>query len=121
MAYTVSQLAAMSGVSVRTLGRCLDYRSQTAVAFVGRSTYAIRCGVGFFKEENGDYLHTEALKGAKTFAVASLASSTVVLGKDSWPQEIPAPQARLEFDVDNVENATEELESQEHRMLIKQA
>jgi hypothetical protein len=41
------------------------------------------------------------------------------LAKDSWPQEIPTPQAWLEFDVDNVEKATEELESQGHRMLVK--
>jgi hypothetical protein len=73
-----------------------------------------------FKEEDGDYLHTEALKGAKTFALWPLSQAAQSrFGKNSWPQEIAAPHAWLEFDVDNVENATEELESQGHRMLIK--
>jgi hypothetical protein len=40
-------------------------------------------------------------------------------GKDSWPDQVPGPQAWLEFDVDNVEHATRELDSQGHRMLIK--
>jgi hypothetical protein len=33
-------------------------------------------------------------------------------GKDSWPGDIPAPQAWLEFDVDSVEKATSILESE---------
>jgi hypothetical protein len=40
-------------------------------------------------------------------------------GKDSWPMDVPVPQAWLEFDVDNVEKTTLELESQGHQMLIK--
>lgn len=73
-----------------------------------------------FKEEDGNYLHTEALKGAKTFALWPLSQAAQsCFGKDFWPKEIPAPQAWLEFDVDNVEKATEELESQGYRMLIK--
>jgi glyoxalase/bleomycin resistance protein/dioxygenase superfamily protein len=39
--------------------------------------------------------------------------------KDTWPGEIPVPQAWLEFDVDSVEKATAELESRGYRMLIK--
>ena len=65
-------------------------------------------------------LHTEALTGAKSFALWPLSQAAQsCFGKDSWPQEIPAPQAWLEFDVDSVEMATEELESQGHRMLVK--
>ena len=73
-----------------------------------------------FKEENGGYLHTEALQGAKTFALWPLSQvAQSCFGKDSWPAEIAAPQAWLEFDVDDVEKATRELESQGHRMLVK--
>jgi hypothetical protein len=39
--------------------------------------------------------------------------------KDSWPDNIPVPQAWLEFDVDSVEEATAHLESRGYRMLIK--
>lgn len=73
-----------------------------------------------FKEEDGGYLHTEALKGAKSFALwpLSLAAQSC-FGTDSWPEEIPPPQAWLEFDVDSVEEATAELESRGHQMLVK--
>ena len=73
-----------------------------------------------FKEEDGGYLHTDALKGAKSFALwpLSLAAQSC-FGTDSWPEEISPPQAWLEFDVDSVEEATAELESRGHQMLVK--
>ena len=73
-----------------------------------------------FKQEEGGYLHTEALNGARSFALWPLAhAAQSCFGKDSWPDEIPAPQAWLEFDVENVEGATAELESRGYRMLLK--
>jgi hypothetical protein len=73
-----------------------------------------------FKEETDGYLHTEALTGAKTFALWPLSQAAQsCFGKDSWPDDIPAPQAWLEFDVDSVDKATAELESRGYRMLIK--
>ena len=73
-----------------------------------------------FKEESGGYLHTEELKGAKTFALWPLSQvAQSCFGRDSWPDEIPVPQAWLEFDVENVEKATAELESQGYQMLVK--
>ncbi len=73
-----------------------------------------------FKEENGGYLHTEAIQGAKTFALWPLSQAAhSCFGNDSWPEEIPVPQAWLEFDVDSVENATTYLESQGYRILVK--
>jgi catechol 2,3-dioxygenase-like lactoylglutathione lyase family enzyme len=73
-----------------------------------------------FKEENGSYLHTEALEGAKTFALWPLAQAAQsCFGKDSWPDHVPAPQAWLEFDVDSVPEATAALESQGYRILVK--
>jgi len=72
-----------------------------------------------FKEETGGYLHTEAVDGAKSFALWPLAhAAQSCFEKDSWPADIPVPQAWLEFDVDNVEQATKELESQGYRMLV---
>ena len=84
-----------------------------------RKLYNQALGVNF-KEEDGGYLHTEALKGAKTFALWPLSQAAhSCFGKDVWPKEIPAPQAWLEFDVENVEAATAELESRGYRMLVK--
>ena len=72
------------------------------------------------KEESGGYFHTEALQGAKTFALWPLAQAAQsCFGKDCWPDNIPVPQAWLEFDVESVERATAELESHGYRMLVK--
>lgn len=88
-------------------------------AAASRKLYGQALGINF-KEEGGDYLHTEALKGANTFALWPLSQAAQsCFGKDSWPDEIPPPQAWLEFDVDSVEKATAELESRGYRMLVK--
>jgi hypothetical protein len=73
-----------------------------------------------FKEEDGGYLHTEALSGAKSFALWPLSQAAQsCFGKDSWPDDAPVPQAWLEFDVGSVETATAELESKGYKMLVK--
>lgn len=66
------------------------------------------------------HLHTEVVPGAKTFALWPLSQvAQSCFGNDSWPENIPAPQAWLEFDVDNVETATAALEAGGYRMLVK--
>ena len=73
-----------------------------------------------FKEESGGYLHTESLKGAKTFALWPLSQAArSCFGAESWPADIPIPQAWLEFDVEDVEEATGALEQQGYRILVK--
>jgi len=87
-----------------------------------RKLYSDVLGISFKveKEATADYLHTEALQGAKTFALWPLSQAAYsCFGRDSWPEDIPAPQAWLEFDVDNVENATAYLESRGYRILLK--
>ena len=88
-------------------------------AVESRKLYREALGIPF-KEETDGYLHTEALRGAKSFALWPLSQAAhSCFGKDSWPDDIPAPQAWLEFDVDSVETATAHLESRGYRMLIK--
>jgi catechol 2,3-dioxygenase-like lactoylglutathione lyase family enzyme len=73
-----------------------------------------------FKEESGGYLHTNALEGVKEFALWPLAQAAQsCFGQDTWPAEIPVPQAWLEFDVENVEEATAELASRGYRLLVR--
>lgn len=73
-----------------------------------------------FKEEKDGYLHTESLEGAKTFALWPLSQAAqACFGTESWPADVPVPQAWLEFDVENVEEATATLEQQGYRMLVK--
>jgi hypothetical protein len=84
-----------------------------------RKLYCDALGIPF-KEEPDGYLHTEAVPGAKSFALWPLSQvAQSCFGKDSWRKEIPAPQAWLEFDVESVEKATEILKSRGYRMLVK--
>jgi len=88
-------------------------------AATSRRLYGNALGIQF-KEESGAYLHTESLSGAKTFALWPLSQAAQsCFGTDSWPAEVPPPQAWLEFDVEDVQEATEVLEQQGYRMLVK--
>jgi hypothetical protein len=88
-------------------------------AQASRELYSRAFGIPF-KEEKGGYLHTESLKGANTFALWPLSQAAQsCFGTDSWPRDVPIPQAWIEFDVDNVEAATAELESRGYRMLVR--
>jgi len=84
-----------------------------------RKLYGQDLGVSF-KEEPGGYLHTESLQGARSFALwpLSLAAQSC-FSSDSWPANIPVPQAWLEFEVDSVEQATTALEQQGYRILVR--
>lgn len=85
----------------------------------GRQLYRDALGISF-REESGGYLHTEALKGANSFALWPLSEAAQsCFGRNVWPDHVPVPHAWLEFDVDNVESATAKLESQGYQMLIK--
>ena len=73
-----------------------------------------------FKTGAGGYLHTEGLEGVKHFAVWPLPQAAQsCFGTDSWPEGVPVPQGWVEFDVEDVEEATAQLESQGYRMLVK--
>ncbi|MBN1188774.1 MAG: VOC family protein [Dehalococcoidales bacterium] len=72
-----------------------------------------------FKEESGGYLFTEELAGVKYFAVWPLnQAAQSCFGRDTWPEDLPEPQAWIEFDVDDVEKATAELQAQGYQMLV---
>jgi hypothetical protein len=87
----------------------------------GESRKLYRDALGIpFKEEADGYLHTEAVAGAKSFALWPLSQAALsCFGKNSWPEDITVPQAWLEFDVDHLEEATAALESRGYRMLVK--
>lgn len=84
-----------------------------------RKLYGDALGISF-TEESGGYLHTEAVAGAKSFALWPLSEAAKsCFGKASWPADIPAPQAWIEFEVDDVAAATATLVSRGYQMLIK--
>mgnify|MGYP001607737261 CR=1 FL=1 len=72
-----------------------------------------------FKEGNDGYLHTEDLEGAKHFALWPLSQAAQsCFGVNSWPANLAEPQAWIEFDVDDVEKATTELQTEGYQMLV---
>ena len=72
-----------------------------------------------FKEDEGGYLHTGELEGVKHFALWPLAQAAEsCFGTNRWPEHLPVPQAWLEFDVADVERATEELKAQGYELLV---
>ena len=88
-------------------------------ATASRKLYRDMLGIRF-KTETGGYLHTEALEGAKTFALWPLAQAAQsCFRRRTWPKNIPVPQAWLEFDVENVEQATAKLDARGYRLLVK--
>jgi hypothetical protein len=72
-----------------------------------------------FKEEPGGYLHTEALPGAKSFALWPLSmAAESCFGKNAWPDDVPVPQAWLEFDVANLEIASATVQTKGYQLLV---
>lgn len=71
------------------------------------------------KQQEGGYLFIEELEGVKHFALWPLPLvAQACFGTDCWPDDIPVPQAWIDFDVENLEKATAELESRGYRLLV---
>jgi catechol 2,3-dioxygenase-like lactoylglutathione lyase family enzyme len=69
--------------------------------------------------EGDDYLNTNKIEGVKEFALWPLSQAAEsCFGTPEWPQDLPVPQAWLEFDVADVEAATKELEAQGYKLLV---
>lgn len=83
-----------------------------------RKFYSGVLGLPFNEDANG-YLHTAKLDGVKHFALWPLEQAAEsCFGTDQWPDNLPMPQAWIEFDVGNIEKATAELKSQGYKLLV---
>ena len=83
-----------------------------------RKFYSEVLGLPLQADSNG-YLHTGGLDGVKHFAQWPLAQAAEsCFGTDQWPDDVPAPQAWIEFDVGDIEKATGELKSQGYKLLV---
>lgn len=84
-----------------------------------RSLYIDALGVKF-KEEEGGYLHTEGLDGSRSFALWPLEhAAQSCFGLEKWPENIPEPNSWMEFDVDDIDLATKELEEKGYHLIVK--
>jgi catechol 2,3-dioxygenase-like lactoylglutathione lyase family enzyme len=71
-----------------------------------------------FEGGEGDYAFTEQLDGAKHFGLWPLADAAqACFGTDVWPDDVPVPQASVEFEVEDVGAAAAELEGRGHRLM----
>jgi catechol 2,3-dioxygenase-like lactoylglutathione lyase family enzyme len=69
--------------------------------------------------QDPDYLHGEKLDGVRHFALWPLASAAEsCFGSKVWPDDVPTPQAWLEFDVEDVANATQVLKGRGYTLLV---
>lgn len=71
------------------------------------------------KDENG-YLHSTEMDGVKHFGLWRLSEAAQsCFGKPEWPKDLPVPQGGIEFDVEDVAQATKELEAKGYRLLVR--
>lgn len=83
-----------------------------------RRFYCDALGLSFKEDANG-YMYTGGLDGVKHFALWPLAQAAEsCFGADRWPGELAVPQAWIEFDVEDIEEASAELESQGYKLLV---
>lgn len=67
---------------------------------------------------DSEYLYTEGVSGAKHFGVWPLTEAAqACFGRPTWPDSHPVPQATIEFEVDDVEAAAQELARAGYRLV----
>jgi catechol 2,3-dioxygenase-like lactoylglutathione lyase family enzyme len=80
--------------------------------------YEETLGVPLERDADG-YAHTDKLAGVNAFALWPLSQAAeATFGSSSWPADLPTPQAWLEFDVEDVEAATNELTARGYQVLV---
>ena len=81
-----------------------------------RELYADLLGLPLKGDE---YLHSSEIEGVKEFALWPLSQAAEsCFGQTTWPENIPIPQAWLEFDVEDLEKATQALKAQGYQILV---
>jgi len=67
----------------------------------------------------GQDVSTEALDGAKYFSLWPLADAAEsCFGEREWPSNVVAPQAWIEFDVEDIASAADELRAKGYKLLV---
>jgi catechol 2,3-dioxygenase-like lactoylglutathione lyase family enzyme len=69
--------------------------------------------------EDPGYFHGETLGGVRHFALWPLESAArSCFGTGAWPQDVPIPQAWIEFDVEDVRAASAALKQRGYTLLV---
>ncbi len=84
---------------------------------VSRSFYVDGLGLSF-EGQDGDYVFTHELEGAKHFGLWPLSeAANACFGTTEWPAEVPVPQASIEFEVADVAEAAAELSAKGYQLI----
>jgi catechol 2,3-dioxygenase-like lactoylglutathione lyase family enzyme len=71
-----------------------------------------------FEGGEGDYKFTERLRGSKHFGLWPLGEAAMAcFGTADWPDDVPVPQASVEFEVPDVPDAAAELTAKGYRLI----
>ena len=82
-----------------------------------RAFYQDALGLSLERGE-GDYKYTHRLEGSKHFGLWPLAeAATACFGTREWPDDLPLPQASIEFEVADVAAAAGELKAKGYRLI----
>jgi catechol 2,3-dioxygenase-like lactoylglutathione lyase family enzyme len=80
--------------------------------------YSETLGLPLKRDEETDYVATNDLDGLKHLGLWPLSEAAeMVFGTKEWPAAVPEPQASVEFDVDDVDAAAQELEAAGYTLL----
>jgi catechol 2,3-dioxygenase-like lactoylglutathione lyase family enzyme len=86
-----------------------------------RRLYVDTLGLPLTDESGSGYLHSERIPGARHFGIWPLSQAAqACFGEQRWPEEIPVPQASIEFDVadaQSVQEAADELAAAGYQLL----
>ncbi len=75
--------------------------------------------LGLPLEGDETYQTTDKVEGVKHFALWPLsAAAESCFGTSTWPGDVPTPQGWIEFDVEDMALATEELQANGYRLLV---
>lgn len=86
--------------------------------FLSKKLYSQDLGIEF-NEYEGGYMHAQKLDGSNGFAIWPLSlAAEDCFGTKAWPEDIPKPQAWLEFEVENVKEASEEMKRKGYKFLV---
>jgi catechol 2,3-dioxygenase-like lactoylglutathione lyase family enzyme len=68
---------------------------------------------------NLEYFHTDKIDGVKEYALWPLSQAAdSCFGSSKWPTHLPVPQAWIEFDVEDINSATQEMKAKGHDLLV---
>ncbi len=81
--------------------------------------YEQTLGIPFHRDAgNPDYVATNDLDGLKHLGLWKLSDAAeACFGTSEWPSDVPVPQGTIEFDVDDVDAAADELRAAGYSLL----